>query len=183
MTETPAPATSRGQHAWRSVGAPWSRAAVAGLVVVGLVLVLRTTVVGPLRVDSASMEPTLRAGDVVLVTRWGPDPEELQRGNLVVFEDPGQQRLALKRVVGLPHESVVVRDGVLFVDDERVREPWVDHALIDGYYSRTYRVPPGSVFVMGDNRGNWVDFRDYGSIGSAELRGTMVMRLWPLDRD
>lgn len=152
--------------------------ACAAVVLVGTAL-LRATVVAPVRVSSASMEPTYRAGDVVLVTQWAPDPAELGRGDLVVFEDPAEHRSMLKRVVGLPGESVVVKDGVLFVDDVRVREPWVDHALVDGYFSRTFHVPPGEVFVMGDNRGNSVDSRDYGPVGASELEGTVVLRLWP----
>lgn len=126
------------------------------------------------------MAPTLEAGDVVLVTRWAPDPEELSRGDLVVFRDPVEDRQTLKRVVGLPGDELVVLDGVLHVDGEPVAEPWVDHDLIDGYYSRTFRVPADHVFVLGDNRGNSVDSRDYGAVASADLVGVVLIRVWPL---
>jgi signal peptidase I len=145
-----------------------------------LVLVLlRTTLVVPLRVSSASMSPAFEAGDVVLVSKSAPDVALLRRGDLVVFRSPEDREPALKRVVGLPGESVVILDSVLHVDGRPVSEPYVDHPMIDGYYSRTYRVPAGMVFVMGDNRGNSIDSRDYGPIGQDELLGAVWFRVWP----
>ncbi len=149
------------------------------LAAVAVALLVRLLVVSPLEVASASMEPALAAGDELLVTRWAPDPRELARGDLVVFVDPAEHRLALKRVVGLPGEEVVVLDGVLQVDGRPVAEPWVRPEDVDGYYSRSFTVPEDGVFVMGDNRGNSIDSRDYGAIGAAELRGTVLARLWP----
>lgn len=140
---------------------------------------VRLTWLVPLTVSSASMVPAVGPGDRVLVTRWAPDPADLARGDLVTFVDPAEGELTLKRVVGLPGEQVVVLDGVLHVDGRAVAEPWVRAADVDGYYTRTFRVPAGQVFVMGDNRGNSVDSRDYGAIGPEELRGTVVLRVWP----
>ncbi len=141
---------------------------------------LRTTVAVPVRVESASMAPTLDVGDIVLVSRWKPDPAELNRGDLIVFRDPAEGRRALKRVIGLPGEEVVVLDGVLHVDGEPVEEPWVDPATVDGYYTRMFVVPADHVFVMGDNRGNSVDSRDYGSLSSEDILGRVLLRVWPL---
>jgi signal peptidase I len=152
--------------------------AAAALAVVGL-LVFRLTVAAPVRVSSASMLPTLRAGDVVLVSRTAPDIEELHRGDLVTFLSPQNGRRALKRVLGLPGDELVILDSVLHVNKRAVREPYVDHAAIDGYYSRTYTVPDGMVFLLGDNRGNSVDSRDYGPIGQERLLGKVVVRMWP----
>lgn len=149
---------------------------VGALVVAGLV---RAFLVAPVSVTSASMEPTLAAGAQVWVTRRTPDPDNLARGQLVVFEQPAVGGLTLKRVVGLPGEVLVVLDGVLHVDGVAVDEPWVDPETVDGSFTRTFRVPPRHVFVMGDNRGNSIDSRDYGSIGTEELRGTVLARLWP----
>lgn len=150
-------------------------AAVVGLL--GAVVALRTYVVAPLEVASHSMEPTLRVGDVVLATRFVPG--ELERGDLVVFDEPGTGRSALKRVVGLPGERIVVRDSVLHVDDRPQREPFVDHTRIDGYYSRTYVVPADHLLLLGDNRGNSVDSRDYGPVPMDAVRGVAVVGLWP----
>lgn len=156
--------------------APWW-GLVAVLLGVVLVVLLRATLVLPVRIESASMEPTLRRGDVVLVSRRAPDPESLEHGDLVVLDDPRDGRRTIKRVVGLPGETVVVLDGVLHVDGEPVDEPWVDPSTVDGYYSRTFVVPPDHVLVLGDNRANSVDSRDYGPVDRAGLRGRVVVRL------
>jgi len=150
---------------------------VAALLGVALVVLLRATVVVPVRIESASMEPTLRRGDVVLVSRRAPDPATLGHGDLVVLADPRDGRRTIKRVVGLPGETVVVLDGVLHVDGEPVDEPWVDPRTVDGYYSRTFDVPPSHVLLLGDNRANSVDSRDYGPVDRAWLRGRVVVRL------
>jgi signal peptidase I len=168
-TSTPAPARRP----------RWAGVVVLTVVCVLVLLVLRATVAAPLRVSSDSMRPTYEAGDVVLVSRSVPRLAGLSRGDLVVFRSPEDGRPTLKRVVGLPGEEVVVLDSVLHVDGRPVAEPYVDHPLIDGYYSRTYRVPAGAVFVMGDNRGNSVDSRDYGPVDQERLVGTVLGRVWP----
>lgn len=155
------------------------RAAVAValvLLVVGVITV-RTVVVTPVRVASASMAPTLDEGDVVLVSRAAPSVTDLERGDLVVFADPRDGRRTIKRVVGLPGEEVVVLDGVLHVDGDPVAEPWVDPASVDGYYSRTFWVPEDHVFVLGDNRDNSIDSRDYGAVAADDLRGRVLLEL------
>jgi signal peptidase I len=172
-----------------SVGPPTTRPAgrratgvVLLLALVGAVALLRATVAFPVRVDSASMMPTFREGDVVLVSHTRPDLEDLSRGDLVTFRSAEDGKRVLKRVVGLPGDSLVIKDSLLHVNGRIVAEPYVDHDLIDGYYSRTFTVPEGRVFVLGDNRGNSIDSRDYGSVGADELRGRVLSRVWPLTR-
>lgn len=148
------------------------------LVVVVLVPLLRATVATPVRISSSSMMPTLAPGDVVLVDR-GVAVGDLERGDVVTFPDPVHGRATLKRVVGLPGQSVVIKDAVLHVDDEPVEEPWVDHEAIDAYYTRTFEVPAGSVFVLGDNRGNSEDSRTWGPVAAATVEGRVLVRLWP----
>ena len=160
----------------------WVLRVGALLAVLGVLLLGRATVATPVRVSSESMQPTFAAGDVVLVSQQAPALEDLDRGDLVTFVSPEDGRRALKRVIGLPGESVVIKDSVLHVNDRVVEEPYVDHALIDGYYSRTYTVPPGSVFLLGDNRGNSIDSRDYGPVRADDLLGRVVVRLWPVVR-
>jgi signal peptidase I len=151
-------------------------------VLVGAVLFVRTTLVTPVRVSSASMEPTLYAGDVALVRQQPPDIDDLDRGDLVTFVSPEDGRRTIKRVTGLPGDSLVIKDSVLHVNGRPVEEPYVDHELIDAYYSRTFTVPGGTVFLLGDNRGNSVDSRDYGPVQVEDLVGRVVVRLWPVVR-
>lgn len=154
-------------------------AAVLVLAVLIGVLLVRTWVAYPVRVDSASMEPTFTAGDVVLVSRTPPTAQDVHRGDLVVFASPQDGRCTLKRVVGMPGDEVVILDGLLYVNDEPLDEAYVDRRQLKGYYSRTARVPADSVFVLGDNRGNSVDSRDYGSVSLDTLTGRVLLTVWP----
>lgn len=149
------------------------------VVVLAAVVVLRTWVAFPVRVDSASMHPTFDAGDVVLVSRTPPAAGDVRRGDLVVFPSPEDGRRTLKRVVGVPGDVLVILDGLLYVDDEPQDEAYVDRTMLEGYYSRTVRVPAGSVFVLGDNRGNSVDSRDYGAVSLDALTGRVLLTVWP----
>jgi signal peptidase I len=153
-----------------------------GLALLAALLLVRTTVVAPVRVASASMLPTYAAGDVVLVSQRSPDLSDIDRGDVITFRSPEDGHSALKRVIGLPGDSLVILDSQLYVNDRLIPEPYVNHRLSDGYYSRTYTVPAGSVFVLGDNRGNSVDSRDYGPIPADTLLGRAVFRLWPVIR-
>lgn len=164
----------------RGPSARTSALAAATLCVVAGVGVVRATVVEPVRIDSSSMSPTLHAGDVVLVSRHAPDPGSLRRGDLVVFAMPGDGTRAIKRVVGLPGESVVVLDGVLHVDGLAVPEAYVDPRWVDGSYTRTFEVPDDAVLVMGDNRANSIDSRDYGPVPADDLLGEVLVRIWPV---
>jgi signal peptidase I len=141
-----------------------------------IVVALRLFVVTPVRVDGESMSPTLHGGQVVLVDKLGA---RVHRDDLVVFDDPQDGTTSVKRVVAVAGERVVIRDAVLYVDDEPVEEPYVDLDDIDGLYTPTTVVPDRSVFVLGDNRGSSIDSRDYGPVALADVRGKVVLRLWP----
>jgi signal peptidase I len=140
-------------------------------------LLVRATVAEPLRVSSESMAPTLERGDAVLIDKLRVG--QLHRGDLVAFRAPDDGRLALKRVVGLAGDRVAIRDAVLSVDDRPVPEPYVDHSRIDSVYYGPVTVPAGHVLVMGDNRGNSVDSRNYGPVAADRVEGRVLVRLWP----
>lgn len=147
---------------------------------IALVLLLRAFVVEPFSVPSASMLPTLRPGDHVLVDklayRFGGDPRS---GDLVVFHAPHSGELLLKRVVAVGGQRVAIEDGVLHVDGRAVREPFVDHARVDSVYFGPVRVPRGSLFVMGDRREDSVDSRDFGAVERDAVVGRVELRIWP----
>lgn len=174
--------------------------------VAGLALVLALIVVGNLTfrlglVPSASMEPTLDIGDVIAINTWS---HTVRRGDIVVFEDPGDwlpadlrtersdpvkfldsltgidsSALLIKRVVGVPGDHVVCcENGNLAVNGT----PYVEDYARDSDYPRQFDifVPAGSLWVMGDNRGNSTDSRVHGSISDNLVIGTVPALLWPL---
>lgn len=136
----------------------------------------RAVVVEPLRILSESMEPTLHRGDEVLVRKFALGG--LHRGDLVTFVSPRGGELSLKRVIGLPGDTVAVRDGVLSVNDDVVEEPFVDPEAMDTLYYGPVHVPGDQVLLLGDNRENSIDSRSYGPVPTRRLRGKVIAHLW-----
>ena len=118
-----------------------------------------------IRVESVSMKETLLPGDFVLVNRRAYSvgnftTGEIRRGDVVVFDPPfAAPEPYIKRVIGLPGEVVTIRDGKVYVDDILMQESYIQsHFRTDG----NWEVPSGDIFVMGDNRNNSSDSRNWG---------------------
>jgi signal peptidase I len=148
-----------------------------------LVVVLATAVgsrVGvaqPLRIVTGSMTPTLVPGDHVLATGLGRSDTDWRRNDLAVIDDG--EKLLVKRVVGVAHDRIALRDGRLWRNGRPVAEPWSDPRRIDGVYYGPVNVPVGHVLVMGDNRRDSRDSRVFGPVPVGELEGRVVGVLWP----
>ncbi|HEY4607932.1 MAG TPA: signal peptidase I [Ilumatobacteraceae bacterium] len=161
---------------------------VIAVVAIGAALLLRTFVVQQFAVDGQSMLGTLHSGDRVIVNKLSYDFHDPRHGDIVVLEDPNgsfQERDLIKRVVGLPGETLEYRGCQLFIDGERVNEPYLDPALVTtercGISQAPVEVAAGHVFVMGDNRDASLDSR-IGSIGQIpydHLIGRAVVIVWP----
>lgn len=163
-----------------------------GLVIGGALLValiIRATLFQAFWIPTGSMEPTLHEGDRVLVNKLSYRLHDVNRGDIVVFERPdeGQASAAeddvrdlIKRVIALPGETVEARDGVVYVDGQRLDEPYLPEGTVTDM-DQTYTVPEGHVFVMGDNRGNSHDSRAFGAIDEDTIVGRAFVRIYPLD--
>lgn len=145
-------------------------AALAGTA--AAVLLVRWLVLAPYGVRSDSMRPTVRAGEVVLVDKVTHRVRGLHRGDLIVFRQLDEA--VLKRVVALPGDTVAIRDAVLLLNGRPVREPYVDQRTVDGTYSPRVTVPPGSVFVLGDDRERSIDSRHYGPVRVGQVTGRVL---------
>jgi signal peptidase I len=155
-------------------------ALVAALAVV---LLLRAVVAEPFGIPSQSMAPTIARGDHVLVDKLAYRGGDLPRhGELVVFHAPRTNEITLKRVVATSGQTVEIRDGLLYVDGRRRREPYTDPDAIDSVFFGPVTVAAGSVFVLGDNRGDSTDSRRFGSVPASELIGRARARIWPPSR-
>ncbi|WP_242682005.1 signal peptidase I [Desertivibrio insolitus] len=135
------------------------------------VLALRLWVFEPVTVMSDSMSPTIEVGDVVMLTHIVP--EDSLVGDVVAFRDPDDEGVTIKRVAAEGGQTLIIRDGVLFVDEQPVDEPYVDPAHVDGTFFHQVTVPEGHVFVLGDNRAASIDSRDFGFVALEELTGTV----------
>lgn len=162
----------RGRSSWREIPV---------LLVVALLaaLVVRTFVLQVYSIPSGSMVPTLEVGDRIAVEKLTYLARGPERGEVVVFELRGQ--VYVKRVIGLPGESVEITDGFVFVDGVRVDEPWVQRA--DERSFDPVDVPDGELYVLGDNRPDSGDSRlGLGFVPVEVVVGRAIVVLWPLDR-
>ena len=175
---------------------------VAIVVVAVLVaLAIQSWLLKPYRIPSESMLDTLRPGDRVLVNRAVYRLRDPHRGDVIVFRYPEDPDVVfIKRVVGEPGDVLDVRDGRLFVNGEAVREPYVHRtggrldpttaqAAIAGStmhdpwsLATPFRVPASSYFVMGDNRTDSDDSRDWGTVPRTAIVGEGLATYWPLSR-
>lgn len=147
-----------------------------------LLLGVREFVAEPFRIPSASMAPTLRTGDHVVVDKLAFRIGDAHRGQIAVLREPGSGDLLLKRIVAVAGDVVGIEDGVLVVNRRRPVEPYADPASIDSEYFGPVTVPAGAVFVLGDNRSNSVDSRDFGVVPVTNLVGRVRARVWPVSR-
>ena len=167
---------------------------------VAIVLAVKAWVVNPYRIPSASMEPTLhcarpesgceaRWSDRVLANRFIYHLESPDRGDIVVFHTPRAARQRcftggtyVKRIIGLPGETLQERSGVIFINGERLDESYIDPAERDDRSFGPVTIPQGHYFMMGDNRRSSCDSRIWGSLDRDDFIGEVFAVYWPPGR-
>lgn len=129
------------------------------------------------RVDGSSMLPTLQNGEFVLVNRLAYRFDSPQRGDIVVFHYPPDPRQDLiKRVIGLPGDTVTIQGGVVQVNNQPLAEPYIAQPP---FYAGTWLVPQGHLFVLGDNRNDSSDSHSWGMVPLENIIGKAVLIYWP----
>jgi signal peptidase I len=182
---------------------PSSRKLVDWVVTIGLaaafVLVFEAEVAKPYRIPSSSMEPTLhcakpgawceaRFSDRVIVNRLAYRFGDPKRGQIVVFNAPaaaarqcGEGGTFVKRLVGLPHDVLTERDGILLVNGRPLPAGW-GYDIAQDTTVGTWKVPAGGYFFVGDDRPHSCDSRTWGSVPRHDLIGPLLVTYWPPDR-
>jgi signal peptidase I len=130
-----------------------------------------------IRVDGASMEPTLQSGEFVIVNKLAYTFGDPATGDVIVFHfprDPDQEYI--KRVIGLPGDRVEIRDGEVFVNDQALSE---DYIAASPVYENVWDVPSDSLFVLGDNRNNSSDSHNWGPVPMEFVIGKATFVYWP----
>jgi signal peptidase I len=144
---------------------------------------IKTFLLQAFYIPSLSMAPTLKINDRVLVNKLSYDLHDVNRGDLVVFESPPnegtQTKDLIKRVIGLPGETVESKDGHIVIDGRILEEPYLGPDVVTGPMEKT-TVPEKHVFVMGDNRPNSRDSRYFGAIPQSLIVGRAFVRVWPI---
>ncbi|MFA5393273.1 MAG: signal peptidase I [Candidatus Ratteibacteria bacterium] len=128
--------------------------------------------------DTRSMEPTIQPGDKMALIKT----KILKRNDIVVFKDPEDAKgYLVKRVIGLPGDTVKVSNGQLYLNDTPMNEPYLKESFIVYVYVQA-QVPPGNLFVLGDNRNNSEDSSVWGFLPNENIRGKIIFRYWPANR-
>jgi len=147
-------------------------------IIIGVVLVRGWLMEGVI-VGGNSMEPTLKDGEWLLALKCRYGPSHLPaRGDIVIFPDPQEGVIVVKRVIALPEEEVIVYGAEVAINGRLLQEPYAQGAE---QYSVPERVvvPKESIWVMGDNRDDSVDSRTYGPVKLSSIRGRPVLVMWP----
>jgi len=174
MEPIPEPRKSQGSgwllRVLREIGETVIPAVVIALFI-NLFLAQATQVLGQ------SMEPTLHSSQRVVIEKISYRFHGPRRGDVVVIDSPKQSEMLIKRVVGLPGETVEVSNGRVLVDGEPLKEDW-SVKLGGGSYG-PHTVPPLHVFVLGDNRGASNDSRSFGPVPIEHIVGHAWVSYWP----
>lgn len=157
-------------------------------VALAIAIIMRLFVAEPRFIPSNSMEPTLHIGDRLLVEKVSYRLHSPESGDIVVFQPPPQLRdygytgkqAFIKRIIGTPGNTITVTDHHLYVDGKQLEEPYV--LGLPEYSLPSFTVPPGSVFVLGDNRNDSNDSHVWGFLPEQNIIGVARLRFWPLSR-
>lgn len=142
-----------------------------------LLVLAITTFIKPTIVHGTSMNPTLQDGDYLLVSKQAYTYDEPERGEIIIFPVGEDNKLYIKRVIGLPGDVITIKNGEVYINGKVDAQNYT----LDGYTSGNIDelvVPDGEVFVLGDNRLNSIDSREIGTQEIEDVKGVAFVRLW-----
>ena len=152
------------------------------LIAMGIALVIIVFLYQPVKVEGTSMAPLLSDQERIFINKFVYRFEPIERGDVVVFWYPlDRTKSFIKRVVGLPGETVEIRQGLVCVNGKPLSEPYVPSRYEDLSDFPATRVPNDSYFVMGDHRISSNDSRVFGPVPSRFIYGRAVFAYWPVD--
>jgi len=133
-------------------------------------------------VEGSSMEPSLQNDQVLLISKLAYKFGEPERGDIIIFPPPhilNPEKDYIKRIIGLPGETVEIKDGVVYINGTALDEPYVTQSANGNFAKIT--VPANEYFVLGDNRNNSLDSRSGWTVPLDTIVGKAWFSIWPLD--
>ena len=164
----------------------WIWSFIVAFIIVGAVYIFLGR---PFTVSGASMYPTLHNGDRMILSKIG----DINRFNVVVLKAPDENVEYIKRVIGMPGDTLELKQGVLYINGKKIEQPFINTealqkqtVFIDDFTLQSLtgetKIPEGKYFVMGDNRGVSRDSRMIGLIDRKAIEGKAVFTIWPMNQ-
>ena len=130
-----------------------------------------------LEVISSSMEPTLSIGDRIISIKV----EDIKRKDIVILYPPkGKKEILTKRVIGLPGENLKIKDGFVYINGEKIEEPYIKEK--PNYEIEEIKIPTGKYFLLGDNRNESEDSSIWGPVEKEKIIGKIICRYYPFKK-
>ena len=155
------------------------------LIIIAVVLI-RLFIFDPVRVDGPSMDNTLKDGQVLILNKIGYKKSGIKRYDIVVADVTinGKKERIVKRVIGLPNETIYAKDGKVYVNDKEVDSSFAstmtdDFSIED---NGLVKIPGDSYYIMGDNRAVSLDSRTFGPVKEDQIVGKASIVIWPLNK-
>jgi signal peptidase I len=157
----------------------WTRDLAIAL---GLAIVVMIFLYQPVKVEGNSMNPLLSDQERIFINKFVYHFEPIDRGDVVVFWYPlDRSKSFIKRVVGLPGETIQIRAGDVFIDGHELSDQFVPPNYLDGSNYGPLKIPADQYFVMGDHRDSSNDSRVFGPVPRSLIYGKAVFAYWPVD--
>ena len=158
------------------------------VVVLALLVMVYLFIMSPQEINGASMEPNFHNGEFILTNKVLYKFRQPKRGDVVIFKSPRNKEIDyIKRIIGLPGDTVELKDNAFYVNDQKVEEPYLEPGvtIFGGSYlqeGQAISVPSGTYFVSGDNRPHSYDSREFGPIALEDFIGVAILRYWPFSQ-
>lgn len=180
LIKPPDPRPEEPVATWRQPTSEIIREIVETLLLTLLIFWLVNAVIGRNRIEGPSMQPNFWTGEYLISSKLSYYLDDPWRGDVIVFRHPNNSGTNLiKRVIGLPGDTVVVRDQQVYVNGVALEEPYINSPPA---YSGEWEVPPDNYFVLGDNRNNSSDSHNWNFVPRDHIIGKALAVLWPPDK-
>lgn len=157
-------------------------------IVFAILMAIRVFAAEPHKVSGSSMVPNFHDGDYIITNKLAVKMSDPVSGEVVILQDPSDaNKVFIKRVIGLPGETVKILNGKVYINSKLLEELYLplDLQTPGGNFLKEggeVTVPPGNYFVIGDNRGNSSDSREWGFLKKELIIGQAYFRYWPVDK-
>lgn len=145
------------------------------IIIIGVIVLIRSFIITPVRVEGSSMKKTLENGDILLLYKLG----SIKRFDIVVLDEEYDDEIIIKRIIGLPGDNVEINNGKIYVNGEAIEDEY-------GYGETSdcdkIELDDDEYFILGDNRLISKDSRYFGPIKEDEIIGKIVFRIFPLNK-